>query len=589
MHLIFTRDVLRHLKNKTGFIGDDKKSFLLVILISLFFSLAFSYFSILKYFSLDSSAYDLGIHSQILWSTLHGHMFYSPLIGGNFLAEHFAPFEFVQLPIYLIYPSPISILIFQAVFVSFAAVPLYLVSKYVMGMGMDKLSTNLISLALVISFEMSPYVQSPVSFDFHNIAFLPFFFFMAIYSFFRRRGFLHITSLAFIVSLHSNFVYIAGSIILYEFIYLRTKSGTDMKSWAPRNSNKLFIWQISILAAAIAILYLYLVFSGIMKGYFSGSGGYSFFPSTGETGSPSTSVLGLLALVFKNPVELFVFVSSNYEYKLFFILFIFVLLGMTPFFAPLSLITALPYLMYAVPSNYASYYELGYQYTGMFVGPVYLAAIFGIPNLLKFLKFRSVRNRDICSIRKKSFTLAFIILMAATLSLPLGLFPPPHTSSSPAGSNLVSLSDLKLNNGSFFLLDSEKYIPEDSYILTQNNLMPYFSNYMNAYSTPWSPGILGNMSKFQYIVIQNSSMWAYQSSTSPSLSSIVNGVLANKTWGVYMSLPASNITILKKGYSGKPLAVSGLARYAYNGNYLGNALGTSLLNLELSTISNSKR
>ena len=65
---------------------------------------------------------------------------------------------------------------------------------------------------------------------------------------------------------------------------------------------------------------------------------------------------------------------------------------MTPFFAPLSLITALPYLMYAVPSNYASYYELGYQYTGMFVGPVYLAAIFGIPRSTKMNNMKKSLN-----------------------------------------------------------------------------------------------------------------------------------------------------------------------------------------------------
>ena len=577
MHVEPGKEKFHHTGNIMRFVVDDKKAFLLVILISSFFSFAFSYFSILKYLSLDSSGYDLGIHSQILWSTLHGQMFYSPLIGGNFLAEHFAPFEFVQLPVYLVYPSPISILIFQAIFVSYAVVPLYLLSKHVLETKVGKLSANLISLALAISFEMSPYVQSPVSFDFHNIAFLPFFFFLAIYSFFKRRSALHIISLAFIVSLHSNFVYIAGSILLYEFIYLQTKDGAGMSFWAPKNSSKPIIWQASILMVSASILYLYLIFSGMMKGYFSGLGSYSLLPTTGETGSPSTTIFGLLALVFENPMQLLTYLTSNYEYKLFFLLFIFVLLGATPFFAPLTLITGLPYLIYALPSTYTSYYQLGYQYTDMFVGPVYIAAIFGIPRFLKLMKFRKKINVDVHTTKKEPLILCFIIVMASFLSVPVGIFSPLHPPINPAGGNIVSISGLELNNGSFFLLNSQKYIPGDSYILTQNNLMPYFSNYVNTYSTPWSPGILGNISKFQYIIIQNSSIWANLSSTSPSLRDIVNSVLSNKTWGVYMSLPDSNITILKKGYSGKPLAVSDLARYGYDGNYPGNVLGTSLL------------
>ncbi|WP_175266791.1 DUF2079 domain-containing protein [Acidiplasma cupricumulans] len=65
------------------------KNLIITLITGIIFSVIFSAYSIYKYYSLDASAYDLGLHSNILWNAIHGESFYTGLLGGNFLAEHF--------------------------------------------------------------------------------------------------------------------------------------------------------------------------------------------------------------------------------------------------------------------------------------------------------------------------------------------------------------------------------------------------------------------------------------------------------------------------------------------------------------------
>ena len=217
--------------NFPSVIKRDKYLVAVIVVSTLFFCL-YSAFSIVKFLSLDASGWDLGIHAQVLWSTLNGNLFYSPLIGENFLAEHFAPFEFLQLPIYYFFPSPVSLLIFQAFFVAFAAIPLYLISNIVLSGKIESVKIlKAISLILAVSYLLSPYTISSISFDFHNISFLPFFLFLAFFAFLKEKRGLSIFSLIMIISLHSNFIFIAATILLYELFYLRTKEGHKIKKW----------------------------------------------------------------------------------------------------------------------------------------------------------------------------------------------------------------------------------------------------------------------------------------------------------------------------------------------------------------------
>ena len=126
-----------------------------IILLSITFSILFSFYSILKAYTINAYGWDLGLYSQAFYSAIHGKLFYTNLAGGSFLAEHFSPFMFAILPFFYLYPSPYTLLVLQSVFISFAAVPLYY-----------------LSLKLFSRAEKSGKIKKPEAYAFISIAVL---------------------------------------------------------------------------------------------------------------------------------------------------------------------------------------------------------------------------------------------------------------------------------------------------------------------------------------------------------------------------------------------------------------------------------
>lgn len=534
--------------------------------ITVFFIVLFSLFSIIQYLSLGDSGYDLGMHAQVLESFLHGELFYSPLIGESLLGQHFTIFEFFQVPVYILYPSPISLLLFQDIFIVLAGYVLYRITKHLLADQLKSArSLEAVSISFLIVYEMSPYTQSLVSFPFHSMAFLPFFFLLAIYAFLREMRGLHLFSLAMIITLHSNFVYIVGIMLLYELIFLRTNKGKKISVWLsskhdPRGKIQLLYFIIFAVA-----LYGYVVFAGLMKGYILGTGLASLSPSTGASGVVSDSPLGLIFLLVTNPHSFFSYIFVNGDQKMFYMSFIFDSTAYLPFFSPLSLIMTLPYLLYAVPSNYSSYYQLGYQYSSMLTGPVFYGSVIGLYNIVLLAHYfrkmieerRKVDIKISTSLKKflsREFSnernyVALFVVLAIILSvavIPYGIFSPAKVFQRPEGSVMQNVNYYSINNTSFFLASESSKIPSEAYILTENSLMPYFSNHINTYSTPWSPGIYDNLSRFSYLVIQYNSFWATTTQSLPSLQTIALDGLANGTYSVIASLPSSDVYVLEK-------------------------------------------
>ena len=535
--------------------------------ITAFFIFLFSIFSVLQYLSLGDSGYDLGMHAQVLESFLHGGFFYSPLIGESLLAEHFTIFEFFQVPVYALYQSPVSLLIFEDVFVALGGFVLYSISKLIFKKHTKSLlSLEIISISFLLVYEMSPYTQSLVSFPFHSMAFLPFFFLLVIYAFLTERRILHFFSLGMIVTLHSNFIYIVAVILLYEMLFLRTHRGRDIRIWLSSRHNPRGIAQFSFFIVFITALYAYLVFSGLMKGYLSGDGFSSLLPGTGASGAASDSPVGLMMLLVRNPHSFFPFISANLGEKVFYTTFIFKNTSFLSFLSPLTLIMTIPYLLYAFPSSYPSYYELGYQYGSMLLGPVFLGAVMGVCNIsiiAEYMKSKWHSHTKIASrmkspggkvanTEKKVSAVAFISVIGAVLIvlsivvIPYGIFSPGDMQQRPYGSYMQDINSFSFGNASFFLMKESADMPSNAYILTENTLMPYFSNHLNTYSTPWSPGIYGNLSKFTYLVFQYNSFWATTSLSVPPIQTIAMTGLENGTYKIVASCPSYEIFVLER-------------------------------------------
>ena len=525
--------------------------------IAISFAVIFSIFSILQYYSLGTSAFDLGINAQELYAFIHTGSFYTPLLNENLLVEHFTLFKFLQVPLYYIFPSPVTLMIFEDIFIALAGYIVYLISFTIIGNRVKSPKLLfVISLIFLISYEMSPYAQSLVSFPFHNMAFLPFFLLLAFYSFLTNRRILQIISIIFIISIHANFVYIVAVLLVYELFYIHTYNGKKIKLWLSKTTKTGGIKDFIIMILFIILLYGYLVMAGIIKMHIAGVTSYSLLPSTNESGTPVTSPVALIKLVFDDPSKLMNILSVNAWMKVFYVNFMFESVGYIPLLSPLSLIMDIPYVLYAMPSTYKSYYQLGYQYSALIIGALYISTIIGFYNSLRLYDYFKKRFRTDISEKvikwftdvkgeKKIISICIAIIIAIIIiMLPYGLISPPQIQETPSGSVIGDIYEEHVSGTPEYLDKLSGNISQSSYILTENTLMPYFSNHLHIYASPYTPDYYKNISEFKYIVIENNSLWA-KIGGNHSLQFIVNNVLKNGSFNIVAKYAPGNILVLE--------------------------------------------
>ncbi|WMT53756.1 DUF2079 domain-containing protein [Ferroplasma acidiphilum] len=532
----------------------NKKN-IIALLVVLAFIIIFSVFSVLQYYSLDVSAFDLGVNAQEVYSFLYTGSFYTSLLGENALAQHFTLFKFLQVPLYYLFPSPVTLMIFEDIFIALAGYIIYLIS---MNLLKDHIKSEkilfLVSIGFLLSYEFSPFSESLVSFSFHNMAFLPFFFLLAFYSFLAERRILHIVSIIFIISLHANFVYIVGVLLLYEFLFLHTYRGKKINTWFLHNSNSSKIANFSVFILAIVLLYGYILLAGLIKLHLAGISSFSIIPTSGETGTPVGSPVGLILLMFKKPSEFVSIISSNKGQKVFFINMLLKSNLYLPLLSPMSLILSMPYILYAVPSSYNSYYVLGYQYSAMVLGAIYISAIIGLYNLIKLGKYVNRHSKQLPLKLQKTFhykgvgiaIVTIIIVLVLAISLPYGILAPVELEHTSYRGVMNDIYNEIPSGDTTYLINISKHLPKNSYILTENTLMPYFSNNLHIYLSTFTPGYYNNLSKYQFIIFQNNSFWATYGGYY-SLQNIADRELENGNYSVMENYSSGNIIVLERG------------------------------------------
>lgn len=517
------------------------KNFITISIIGIAFSAIFSTYSIYKYYALDASAFDLGLHANILWTTLHGKLFYSNLLGEDFLSEHFAPFEYIQLPIYYLYPSPVSLLLFQDIFLAMAIVPLYKIIEFLLKDKIrDSSLYNIILFSIIFSYELSPFTASIYSFDFHNMSFLPIFIFTAIFAFLYHKKILNISMLILIVSLHSSFVYISLMIILFEILYSAKYKELGLVFSRIKHRYNLIL----LFTLFITLGLLYIEIASFLKADFAGHI-YSAGISTGESGTVSGGLLGMIKALFTDPAYLFSFISANYLLKISYLALLFGTTGFMSLFLPEVLLIGIPYFAYAFTSSYASYYVLGYQYAGMIYPVMFLGIAFGIGKIIDNLeskkKHRFTPEKIFSSYKKNGQNKTMKIIATLLIAgLFVGLVFSPLIPYDTLSTN--DISGIHMTGCTAYLINERKSIPENSSILVENNVMPLFSNYQHVYMAPYSP--LPNYTSFNYIIYINNTFWAITGGNH-SLEHIANYTLQNKDMFVYSEYD-NKVIILKK-------------------------------------------
>lgn len=146
-----------------------KRKLLIPTILSLIFIIIFSIHTIQRHLSFNSHGFDLGIYTQAIYLYSQGQLLsFSTLKHMILLADHFGPILLLLSPIYKVFPSAISLLIIQAVFVSLSSIPIYLIA-------LDKLKNISLSILITLTYLTSQGIIAAITFDFHlaTISILP--------------------------------------------------------------------------------------------------------------------------------------------------------------------------------------------------------------------------------------------------------------------------------------------------------------------------------------------------------------------------------------------------------------------------------
>lgn len=154
----------------------------------LLFTVYFSWLAITRHMMFRSSAMDLGYTTQVVWNTLHGRPFefstYEnapidlPLAQfkrtDNLLGYHV---ELLLAPIsllYLIYASPVTLLVLQVIGVALGALPAFWLAR-------RRLASGFAGLAFAAAYLLAPALNGAVLSDFHAVSLTAALFLFAFY------------------------------------------------------------------------------------------------------------------------------------------------------------------------------------------------------------------------------------------------------------------------------------------------------------------------------------------------------------------------------------------------------------------------
>ena len=126
---------------------------------------AYTAISVFRYLRRDPTSWDLGIFTEYVKDFAHLR---APIVdirgpGFNLLGDHFHPVIAVLAPFFRIVPSPVTLLVAQALLTALSVIPVYRAADQLLSRGAAQ--------AIAAAYGLSWGLQQLVSYDFHEIAF----------------------------------------------------------------------------------------------------------------------------------------------------------------------------------------------------------------------------------------------------------------------------------------------------------------------------------------------------------------------------------------------------------------------------------
>jgi uncharacterized membrane protein len=346
-----------------GDLNPSLKLFLIWIMLSVVFIVP----SILKYWSLHTHFWDMGIYQHFLWNYSFTNMPDSLVF-----ANHFRPILFILAAVYKLFPYGESLLILQSMSLSITLFPLYALSR-------DMLGKKESYLVVFLYCFFSPIWFINLS-DFHPDSFMVPLAVFSIYFLKRNKMILFMVSIIFLVAIKEIAIFIAAFIGLYAALkYKRTVFG--------------------------GILFLAMIISGIfiVDKLIPAYSGQTPLEVTGVSWL-ADGMVSLAKNILLNPLSI---LSTPVNYwKAIYIIILFGSFLFIPFLAPLELLPAIPGISLALLSELWRQYALVYHYPSTVVPFIFIAFIEGLR-----------KSGGLKSNVKKFMVTVFMIINVSYLSL----------------------------------------------------------------------------------------------------------------------------------------------------------------------------
>jgi len=333
-----------------------KNSDILIYLLVVSYFVMMAFLTVLKHATFHSNACDMALCDQIVSNILHGKGPYITFLNKNYLNEHLSLIFFLLAPFYLIYDSPETLLIIQALFLALGALPIYLLAKHVIK---DKLSALIFSFIYLISSQL----LEAIFFDFHLESFIPFFLIFAFYSGLKKHYICYFICMILAFLVREDVALYGIAIGLYFLIVEKNR-------------------KIGIVTTLAGIIWFGLVIRYIRHGVLETR--YTYL------GTDFSSILKTIILNPFVPLK-HIFINSGLPaLKLFF------KMGFLPFFNLPTLALSFFPLSTTMLSNYTSQYTLYAEYSIPVLTFLYIGSVYGFAKISNFSwQHREIKLRNL--------------------------------------------------------------------------------------------------------------------------------------------------------------------------------------------------
>ena len=312
-----------------------------------------------KYFSFKYYDWDFASDVSVLWNSVHGKLLYYPFLEENIFGAHLYLINFLIIPIYFLFQTPLTLLFLQSLFFGLAAYPLYLLAKL-------KVSKT-VALGISAAYLLYPSVGFINLFETHPDIYQIFFLFFAIYFFEKEnfRNFMIFVVLALCCKENVSFV-----IFMFGFYA------------ALRKRSLKWVLAPLILGASWFLLAVKLVIPHFAKDAKLYQEGFIFSVYYRHLGSTMSEMVKTIVM---HPVAVARFALT--PPKLAYIFQLFVPVAFFSLFSPGFLLMTIPIFMQNLLSSVATHSRINYQYVATLIPFIFASAVFAFKNLLHHKTF----------------------------------------------------------------------------------------------------------------------------------------------------------------------------------------------------------